>query len=167
MLGQLCTVGDLPNIKRVFYYFTRGSLFIELIDRRNKDLKHLVRLVDAEGKLDAIDGTWDVITNKGNIHAEHVVNCGGLWAKQVGLMAGLDLPVTPMEHHYLVTETIPEIAAMTSELPLIVDLEAALAHGVGDVHLLRPLQTPRLGVVAVVEPRGVDAARRRRGAART
>jgi dimethylglycine dehydrogenase len=68
-------------------------------------------------------GGWDVVTEKGTIGCEHVVNCGGLWAKQVGLMAGLDLPVTPMEHHYLVTETIPEIAAMTSELPLIVDLE--------------------------------------------
>ena len=68
-------------------------------------------------------GGWEVVTEKGPIACEHVVNCGGLWAKQVGLMAGLDLPVTPMEHHYLVTETIPEIAAMSSELPLIVDLE--------------------------------------------
>ncbi|MBL8702755.1 MAG: GcvT family protein [Alphaproteobacteria bacterium] len=66
---------------------------------------------------------WDVVTEKGTIGCEHVVNCGGLWAKQVGLMAGIDLPVTPMEHHYLVTETIPEIAARSSELPVIVDLE--------------------------------------------
>ena len=50
------------------------------------------------------DGTWDVVTEQGTIHTEHVVNAGGLWAKQVGLMAGVDLPMTPMEHHYLVTE---------------------------------------------------------------
>jgi dimethylglycine dehydrogenase len=69
------------------------------------------------------DGYWKVVTEKGTIIAEHVVNCGGLWAKQVGLMAGVDLPVTPMEHHYLVTETIPDVAALKRELPLMVDLE--------------------------------------------
>lgn len=37
-------------MKRVFYYDTSRGLHIELIDRRNKDLKHVVRLVDAEGK---------------------------------------------------------------------------------------------------------------------
>lgn len=69
------------------------------------------------------DGSWDVITDKGVIRAEHVVNAGGLWAKQVGRMAGVDLPVTPMEHHYLVTEAIPELVEMKGEIPLIVDLE--------------------------------------------
>ena len=42
------------------------------------------------------DGTWDVVTEKGVIHAEHVVNAGGLWAKQVGRMVGLDLPLSPL-----------------------------------------------------------------------
>ncbi|MDH3667208.1 MAG: FAD-dependent oxidoreductase [Paracoccaceae bacterium] len=69
------------------------------------------------------DGTWDVVTEKGTIHAEHVVNAGGLWAKQVGRMAGLDLPVSPLMHHYFVTETIPEIEALDFEVPMTVDLE--------------------------------------------
>lgn len=69
------------------------------------------------------DGAWTVITEHGTIVADHVVNAAGLWAKQVGLMAGVDLPVTPMEHHYLVTEDIPEIAALGRELPMNVDLE--------------------------------------------
>lgn len=69
------------------------------------------------------DFSWDVVTEKGTVNAEHVVNAGGLWAKQLGRMAGVELPVTPMEHHYLVTEAIPEIAALGSELPMIVDLE--------------------------------------------
>ncbi|MBN9255502.1 MULTISPECIES: FAD-dependent oxidoreductase [unclassified Mesorhizobium] len=68
-------------------------------------------------------GGWDVITEKGTIVAEHVVNAAGLWAKQVGRMAGIELPVSPMEHHYLVTEALPEIQALDRELPLIVDLE--------------------------------------------
>jgi dimethylglycine dehydrogenase len=69
------------------------------------------------------DGTWDVVTEKETIHAEHVVNAGGLWAKQVGRMVGLDLPLSPLSHHYLVTETIPEVAALDFEVPMTVDLE--------------------------------------------
>ncbi|WP_022729822.1 GcvT family protein [Fodinicurvata sediminis] len=69
------------------------------------------------------DLSWDVVTEKGTIQAEHVVNAGGLWAKQLGRMVGLELPVTPLEHHYLVTDTIPEVEALDGELPLIVDLE--------------------------------------------
>jgi len=69
------------------------------------------------------DGSWDVITEKGVVHAEHVVNAGGLWAKQVGRMVGLDLPLSPLEHHYLVTETIPEVQALDFEVPMMVDLE--------------------------------------------
>ncbi|PLP60164.1 glycine cleavage system protein T [Mesorhizobium loti] len=69
------------------------------------------------------DGSWNVVTEKGTIVAEHVVNAGGLWAKQLGLMAGVDLPVTPMEHHYLITEDIPEIAALDREIGIAVDLD--------------------------------------------
>ena len=58
------------------------------------------------------DGTWDVVTDKGTIHAEHVVNAGGLWAREVGAMAGIYFPLLPMEHQYLVTDEIPEIAAI-------------------------------------------------------
>jgi len=66
---------------------------------------------------------WEVVTEKGTIRAEHVVNAAGLWAKQVGRMAGIELPVAPLAHHYLVTEPIPEIAALDAELPMVVDLE--------------------------------------------
>ena len=71
------------------------------------------------------DGTWDVITNKGNINAEVVINAGGLWAREVGQMAGINLPIQPMEHHYLITETIPEIEAMGEgkRLPVGTDFE--------------------------------------------
>ncbi len=68
-------------------------------------------------------GGWDVVTEQGTVVAEHVVNAGGLWAKQVGRMVGLDLPLSPLEHHYLLTETIPEVAALDVELPMMVDLE--------------------------------------------
>lgn len=55
------------------------------------------------------DGTWRVITDKGEIFAEHVVNAAGLWAREVGRMVGLELPVLAMEHMYLITEDMPEV----------------------------------------------------------
>jgi len=69
------------------------------------------------------DGTWDVVTEKGTIHAEYVVNAAGLWGREVGRMAGIELPLMPVEHHYLVTETVPMIDALDFELPQINDNE--------------------------------------------
>jgi len=71
------------------------------------------------------DGTWNVITEKGNINAEIIINAGGLWAREVGKLAGINLPVQPMEHHYLITETIPEIKERVNEprLPIGTDFE--------------------------------------------
>ena len=65
------------------------------------------------------DGSWDVITEKGAIHAEHVVNAGGLWAREVGRMVGLELPILAMEHQYLITEDMPQLAGQKEQLHLI------------------------------------------------
>lgn len=43
------------------------------------------------------------------IRCQHVVNAGGLWAREVGRMVGLELPVMAMEHQYLFTEELPEL----------------------------------------------------------
>jgi dimethylglycine dehydrogenase len=67
------------------------------------------------------DGTWDIVTDKGTIHAEHVVNAGGLWAREVGAMAGVYFPLHPMEHQYIVTDDIPEIYNMGREHPHVMD----------------------------------------------
>lgn len=67
------------------------------------------------------DGSWDVVTEKGTIHAEHVVNAGGLWAREVGQMAGIYFPLHPMEHQYLVTDETPEIYERDTEHPHVMD----------------------------------------------
>ncbi len=77
------------------------------------------------------DGTWDVITDRDHtIHAEHVVNAGGLWAREVGRMAGIELPVLAMEHHYLVTEPMQEVAdyvaATGKEMPMALDFSGEI-----------------------------------------
>ena len=75
------------------------------------------------------DGSWDITTPKGSINAEYIVNCGGLWGREVGQLAGVNLPIQPMEHHYLITESIPEIAERMKQgekgrLPAGIDYEA-------------------------------------------
>ncbi|WP_224826722.1 FAD-dependent oxidoreductase [Cognatishimia sp. MH4019] len=66
---------------------------------------------------------WEVVTEKGTINCEHVVNAGGLWAKQLGRMAGIELPVSPLKHHYLISDTIPALEDLDFEVPMTVDLE--------------------------------------------
>ena len=70
------------------------------------------------------DGTWDVVTDQGTVHAEHVVNAAGLWAREVAAMAGIYLPLHPMEHQYLITDEVPEIAEIVAaggEHPHVMD----------------------------------------------
>ncbi len=69
------------------------------------------------------NGHWQVVTQNGTIEAEKVVNAAGLWGREVAALAGISLPLMPVEHHYLVTETVPEIQALDRELPQINDGE--------------------------------------------
>ena len=78
-----------------------------------KAARKLGATVQTHCKVEALekhpDG-WRVRTDKGEVIAEHVVNAGGLWAREVGRMVGLELPVLAMEHMYLITEDMPEVA---------------------------------------------------------
>ena len=62
-----------------------------------------------------------VDTTKGRIAADFVVNCAGLWAREIGLMAGVDVPLWPCEHYYVVTEKDDRIA---KDLPVMRDQSA-------------------------------------------
>nr|MBA3448869.1 GcvT family protein [Pseudaminobacter sp.] len=73
------------------------------------------RFTKVEDIVRRADGMWRVITNKGEIVTQHVVNAGGLWAREVGRMVGLELPVLAMEHMYLITEDMPEVAAWNAK----------------------------------------------------
>ncbi|HYL01044.1 MAG TPA: FAD-dependent oxidoreductase [Steroidobacteraceae bacterium] len=65
------------------------------------------------------DGSWDVVTDHGTVHTEHVVNAGGLWAREVGRMVGLELPILAMEHQYLITEDLPELKGQKEQMHCI------------------------------------------------
>lgn len=70
-------------------------------------------------------GEWEVETMQGAIRAEYIVNAAGLWAREVGRLIGRELPIVPMEHQYIVTNDIPELATLGREIPAAVDFDGA------------------------------------------
>jgi len=70
-----------------------------------------------------LDGSWDVVTEKGTIQAEVVINCGGLWARELGRMVGVEHPLLPMEHQFVITEELQEIADFGQEIAVTIDYE--------------------------------------------
>ncbi|HLI14307.1 MAG TPA: FAD-dependent oxidoreductase [Alphaproteobacteria bacterium] len=86
----------------------------------------IYRFTRVTGLIPRPDGTWEIVTDKGNLVAEHVVNAAGLWGREVGHMAGLELPVLAMEHQYLVTEEIPEVKSAAKEMLHVIDFEGEI-----------------------------------------
>jgi dimethylglycine dehydrogenase len=91
------------------------------------------------------DGSWEILTDKGEVRAEHVVNCAGLWAREVGHMVGIELPVLAMEHHYLITEDLPELAGRDREIVNTTDYS-------GEIYMR---QERRGALIGTYEPHGV------------
>ena len=66
-------------------------------------------------------GGWDVETSQGTIEAGIVVNAAGMWAPGVGRMAGVELPIIPLAHQFLVTDAVPALRGVDHEIPVIRD----------------------------------------------
>ena len=103
------------------YIDTTGTVHAYAIAARKRGAEYYEHT-----KVETLEQTkdgWRVNTDKGTITCEHVVNAGGLWAKQLGRMAGIELPVSPLKHHYLVSDSIPKLEEIDFEVPMTVDLE--------------------------------------------
>ena len=68
-----------------------------------------------------LDGSWIVKTTKGDIKTQWIINAAGLWGREVAQLAGLELPLRPTEHQYLVTEKVPFIENLDRRLPSVAD----------------------------------------------
>ena len=66
-------------------------------------------------------GEWELVTEQGRVIAETVVNAAGCFARQVAQMVGADLPICNIQHHYLVSGPVPELAGRSDELPVTRD----------------------------------------------
>jgi glycine cleavage system aminomethyltransferase T/glycine/D-amino acid oxidase-like deaminating enzyme len=82
----------------------RGVRIVENVEVLGVDQKH-----------GAVSG---VRTSSGTIKCETVVNCAGIWARQLGAQSGVNIPLQAAEHYYLITE---RIAGMTATLPVLED----------------------------------------------
>ena len=71
------------------------------------------------------NGEWEVVTDKGNIVCEQVVNAAGCYARQVSQMVGSDVPFTNAEHQYFITEPIQEFIDRDEEIPVMRDPSAS------------------------------------------
>lgn len=71
-------------------------------------------------------GRWHVETSAGSISAEHVVLATGMWAPELPAALGIALPVVPAERQYIVTDDMPTVAALETELPILRDYDAPL-----------------------------------------
>lgn len=92
-------------------------------------------------------GEWQVVTEKGTVVCEHVVDAAGCYALQVGEMSGFDVPQANILHHYLVTEEVPEFVASGKEMPVMRDNKVA--------GYIRQEQTA--GLIGIYEHRGAES----------
>ena len=83
----------------------------------------IVRHNTVEGIERTAGGEWRVRTLLGDIRAQMIVNAAGTWCREIGAMMGVDLPVVPMLHQYLVTDGLDAVRALGRELPIIRDPE--------------------------------------------
>jgi dimethylglycine dehydrogenase len=87
-----------------------------------KDLGcRIQRFTRVTGLERAAGSEWRVLTDKGELRAEILVNAAGYRAGEIMAMLGQYLPIVSLEHQYLVTESIPELAARKDKLPLLRD----------------------------------------------
>ena len=93
-------------------------------------------------------GEWKVMTQQGPVIAETVVNAAGCFARQVAEMVGADLPICNLQHHYLVTGPVPELAGRGEELPVTRDPHASA--------YLR--QEQESGLIGIYESEGLSEA---------
>lgn len=81
----------------------------------------IVRFTKVTGISQRADGSWDVATDKGNIHAGIVINAAGYYADEIGRMVGRNIPMVTMSHQYLVTEAIDDLEALNKKIPMLRD----------------------------------------------
>jgi len=130
-IGKLCPILEVSGIKGGLYSPDEGHVDPSGVTHAyaraaRKQGATIIRHTCVKGLQLRPDGDWDVITDKGNFIAEHIVNAGGLWAREVGAMVGHYPPLVPMEHHYLITDSLQSLENSEAEIPLILDLDGEI-----------------------------------------
>ncbi|MDX8443579.1 FAD-dependent oxidoreductase [Mesorhizobium australafricanum] len=127
--ADLAPILDTRNLKRILWEPEKGSVDPSLATNGFATAaKAMGATIHRHSSVIATeqlgDGGWLVRTSSGEITCDVLVNAAGLWAREVGALAGIYLPLMPVEHHYLVTDEIPELAGLNRRIPVITESEA-------------------------------------------
>ncbi len=143
-LRDLCPIMDTSRVRGALYAPDEGHLdpygathaYAKAARLQGAEIYRHTRVLEI---VPMDSNGWRVVTDQGNIACEHVVNAAGLWAREVGRMVGIELPAIPMEHHYLITQDLPQLAQAGREMPGILDLD-------GEIYLRQERNGILLGV---------------------
>jgi dimethylglycine dehydrogenase len=143
-IRELCPIMDTSQVRGAIYDPREGHVdpygathaYAKAARRNGAEIYRHTRVIEI---VRGPSGSWLVVTDQGNIECEHVINAAGLWAREVGRMVGVELPLVPMEHHYLVTDELPELKQLKRELPGVLDLD-------GEIYLRQEHKGILLGV---------------------
>ncbi len=114
-VGDLFPLARTDDVLAGFYVAEDGranpaDITMSLAAGARKLGARIIEGVPATGFLQDRGAVSGVETPLGNIEAEYVVNCAGMWARQLGERAGVNIPLQAAEHYYLITEQIPGIS---------------------------------------------------------
>jgi dimethylglycine dehydrogenase len=129
-IGRLCPLISLDGVLGGAWTPTDGyvdpSSLTQALAKGARDLGAEIQRHTAVRSLRPLpSGEWEVVTDAGTVTAEIVVDAAGIWGRDVGRLAGVDLPIVPMEHQYLITDTIPALLPPHREMPVVRDPEAS------------------------------------------
>jgi glycine cleavage system aminomethyltransferase T/glycine/D-amino acid oxidase-like deaminating enzyme len=119
----LFPVGDFSSTRAAFWFPREGRVnpvdLTMALARGARDLgTRILQDTRVEQILTANGRAVGVRTDRGDIAAEHVVIAAGMWSRQIGAAAGINLPLQAAEHYYLITEPIEGVHR---DLPLLED----------------------------------------------
>lgn len=158
-IARLCPLVSLDGVLGAAWTPTDGyvdpSGLTQALARGARALGAEIRQHCAVRELKAAPGGgWQVVTDEGTVRAGVVVNASGLWGRDVGLLAGVRLPIVPLEHQYLLMAPLPELSAPHPEMPVVRDAEASFyAREEGEGLIVGPYEPrPKPWAIAGVPP---------------
>ncbi len=122
---ELCPLIDPAGLLASAYVPTDGwadpaSVANALAHGARQGGAEIVRQMPVTG-LEPSGSGWNLETPKGTMRAEIVVNAAGIWAPEIARMVGVDLPIVPLEHQYVLTEDLAAVTSLDRELPVVRD----------------------------------------------
>jgi 4-methylaminobutanoate oxidase (formaldehyde-forming) len=116
-VGELFPLARVDDIEAGFYVPEDGRVNpVDVTMALGKGARmrgvRIIEGVAALGVTQAAGRVTGVRTAQGDIRADYVVNCAGMWARQFGALAGVNVPNQAAEHYYLITEPIPGLPKM-------------------------------------------------------